>query len=96
MKTYKEKTVKVLDQIMCDACGKNCTDDYGNHENATLEAAWGYTSKRDGERFDIHLCNNCFDETLGFLINKRKEILGPFKYPYDNDPLMGSQYPLIG
>lgn len=88
MKTYKEKTIKVLNHILCDVCGKTCTDDfYNNHENATLEAIWGYNSGRDGERFEIHMCENCFGETLGFLRNKRKEKLGPFNYPYDNDPL---------
>ena len=86
MRTYKEKTVKVVDTIMCDACGKNCTDDYGNHENATLEAVWGYWSRKDNQRFDIHLCENCFDETLDFLRKKRKNILEPFTYPYDQDP----------
>jgi hypothetical protein len=87
MRTYKDKTIKVVDTIMCDACGKNCTDDYGNHENATLEAVWGYWSTRDGQKFEVHLCSSCFDETLEFLKQKRKTILGPFKYPYDYDPL---------
>lgn len=96
MRTYKDKTVKVLDQTLCDVCGKTCTDDfYNNHENATLEALWGYNSGRDGERFEIHLCENCFGETLGFLRDKRKEILGPFQYPYDHDPLTGSPYNII-
>jgi len=93
MKTYKEKTIKVLDHILCDICGKTCTDDfYNNHENATLEASWGYNSGRDGERFEIHLCNNCFDETLDFLKKKRNGILGPFNYPFSPDPLNGQGY----
>lgn len=87
MRTYKEKTIKVVDTIMCDTCGKSCTDDYGNHENATLEALWGYSSRKDNQRFEIHLCESCFDETLDFLRKKRKNILGPFTYPYDQDPL---------
>jgi hypothetical protein len=93
MRIYKEKTTQVLDQIMCDICGKNCTDDfYDNHENATLEANWGYSTSRDGDRFEIHLCENCFGETLGFLRHKRKSALGPFNYPYDNDPLNGYRH----
>ena len=76
MKTYKEKTIKVLDHILCDICGKTCTDDYYNeHENATLEAAWGYNSGRDGGKFEIHLCENCFYDTIRWMKEKRKEYL---------------------
>ena len=78
MKTYKQKTIKVLDQTICDVCGKTCTDDfYNNHENATLEAAWGYNSGRDGSRFEIHLCENCCDDTIQWMRNKREEYLLP-------------------
>jgi hypothetical protein len=89
MRTFKEKTIKVVDTIMCDACGKNCTDDYGNYENATIEATWGYWSRKDNRRFEIDLCEYCFDETLDLLKKKRKSILGPFSYPYEIDPLDG-------
>ena len=92
MKTYKKKTIQVLDQTLCDVCGKTCTDDfYNNHENATIEANWGYNSGRDGQKFEIHLCENCFGNTLGFLRQQRQDILGPFSYPYDPDPLSGKQ-----
>lgn len=94
MKTYKQKTVKVLDHIVCDICGKICTDDYyNNHENATLEAMWGYNSGRDGDRFEIHLCENCFGDTLGFLSDKRKEY--GFIPPDNLDALHGSKYDII-
>lgn len=90
MKTFKKKTVKVLDQIICDVCGKTCTDDfYNNHENATLEAMWGYNSRSDGTKFEIHLCENCFGDVLGWMREKRKEYLTPFDYPYDKDPFIG-------
>ena len=85
MRTYKKKTIQVLDQTLCDVCGKTCTDDfYNNHENATLEASWSY-----GTKFEIHLCENCFGDTIGFLRKQRQGVLGPFSYPYENDPLMG-------
>jgi len=91
MRTYKNKTIKVLDQTICDVCGKTCTDDfYNNHENATLEAHWGYNTSRDGQKFEIHLCENCFGNTLGFLRQKRQDFLGTFNYPYTKDPLSNS------
>jgi hypothetical protein len=87
MRTYKSKTIQILDQTLCDVCGKTCTDDrYNNHENATLEAIWSY-----GTKFEVHLCENCFGDTIGFLRNQRQSVLGPFSYPYDNDPLRGEK-----
>lgn len=89
MRTFKKKTVKVLDKTICDICGKTCTDDYyNNHENATLEAVWGYNSGRDGEKYEIHLCENCFGETLGFLRDRRSQYIPT----PEKDPLMGERY----
>lgn len=85
MKTFKKKTVKVLDQTICDVCGKTCTDDfYNNHENATLEATWGYNSRSDGTKFEIHLCENCFYITISFLRNQRSQYIPvPEKDPFE-------------
>ena len=92
MKTYKKKTVTVLDQTICDVCGKTCTDDfYNNHENATLEALWGYSSRSDGTKFEIHLCENCFYVTLGFLRDQRLQYIPT----PEKDPLAGGEYNII-
>lgn len=94
MKTYKRKTVKVLDKIFCDCCGKQCTDDfYHNHENATLEAAWGYNSGRDGEKWEVHLCESCFYETIRFLKDKRFE---HFQADFNEEWGLGKNDPLDG
>ena len=87
MRTYKKVTTKVEDQVICDVCGKICTNDNYGSEYATVEALWGYSSSRDGERFDIQLCENCFGDMLGWMRNKRKEYLGPFSFPHNKDPL---------
>lgn len=92
MKTFKEKTVTVLDSVYCDICGLNCTIEQVGSEYATLEALWGYGSRRDGEKFDIHICQDCFDDVLNWMIKQRKDYLGVFKYPYETDPLKGEQY----
>jgi hypothetical protein len=94
MKTYKKKTVKAVDKILCDACGKDCTitEPVDEHEYAELTAVWGYFSQQDGIQYDIHLCENCFNEVLGFIKEKRRKVLGPFNYPYDKDPLEGKSY----
>lgn len=90
MRTFKEEIRKVLDDVNCDVCGKSTTickevgPDY-----ATLESYWGYGSHNDGSKYEIHICENCFDETLDFLKQKRKSVLGPFNYPFEYDPLDG-------
>ena len=87
MKTYKQVTVEKLSKIYCDMCGLCCTDDNFGNECAVLEASWGYNSLKDGTKYDIQLCEQCFDETLQFIKNRRKQYLGIFKYPYEHDPL---------
>lgn len=94
MKTYKKKTVKVIDEICCDMCGETCTtqEPFMEHEYAKLEASWGYFSEQDGTQYDIEICEYCFNEVLGFIKEKRRKKLGPFKYPRKHDPLEGKRY----
>lgn len=89
MKTFKQELKQSIDKIYCDMCGSCCTDDNFGTECATVEAVWGYNSKKDGVEYDIQLCERCFDETIEFIRHTRKQHLGPFKYPYDYDPLDG-------
>jgi hypothetical protein len=91
MKTFKKKTIKTIDDVHCDLCGKSTTNIY-EPDYATLESCWGYGSKNDGKKYNIDLCETCFFEVLNFIKDKRKKILGPFNYPYDNDPLNGTEY----
>lgn len=88
MKTYKTVKVKKVDHIICDVCGKICTDDfYHGQENATLEAVWGYNSRSDGTKFEIHLCENCFYDTISFLRNQRSQYI---PVP-EQDPFIGRE-----
>ena len=93
MKTFKEKKIRTVDDIRCDVCGKSTTNfvDVGP-DYATLESCWGYGSKNDGTKYSIELCETCFSEVLNFIKDKRRKILGPFNYPYENDPLDGIEY----
>lgn len=90
MRIFKEEITKVLDDVSCDCCGKSTT----NYESvgpdyAALESCWGYGSKSDGSRFEVDLCESCFNDVINLLKEKRKSILGPFSYPHDHDPLKG-------
>lgn len=93
MRTFKEKIIKAVDDVNCDACGKSTTKypDVGP-DYATLESCWGYGSKDDGTRYSIDLCETCFFEVLSFIKEKRRKVLGPFNYPYEQDPLEGVTY----
>lgn len=94
MRTYKQKTIKVFDNIYCDVCGISCTitEPCIEHEYAKIEATWGYFSHQDGTQYDIELCEHCFNEVLQSMKKTRERILGPFKYPHKNDPLKGKSY----
>jgi hypothetical protein len=93
MRTFKDKTIQVVDDVNCDACGKSTTNNTNiGPDYAILESCWGYGSKDDGTKYNIDLCEECFFEVLSFIKEKRRQILGPFKYPFDNDPLEGVEY----
>lgn len=93
MKTYKKKTIKAIDKVYCDCCGKSTTNiEQVGPDFATLECCWGYGSPNDGTQFEIELCEECFYEVLAIIKMKRKQILGCFNYPYDADPLEGKEY----
>lgn len=91
MKTYKKKLTKVVDKILCDSCGEDCTitEPAVEYEYAEIIATWGYFSNQDGAQYDIQICESCFNEVIDFLKKKRKQTLGPFRYPYKQDPLEG-------
>ncbi|MNR46007.1 hypothetical protein D3C85_1649180 [compost metagenome] len=37
-----------------------------------LQAHWGYGSAHDGERYEIHLCERCFFQTVANLKQERR------------------------
>ena len=92
MKTFKDKIVQEIDDVNCDVCGKSATTMNMGPSWAELSACWGYGSIHDGYKYDIDICENCFVDVINFIKEKRCKVLGPFKYPYDNDPLEGIEY----
>jgi len=43
----------------------------GGLQFATLQAHWGYGTKHDGERYEMHLCEGCFFQAVGGLKQER-------------------------
>lgn len=101
MKTFQEVVGKKLDQIFCDVCGQNCMKENAHdNEHASLSATWGYDSRKDLIHHDIDLCEDCFDKTINFLKDLRKNAGGLLETFANNnpkcrveiDPLEGSNY----
>ena len=93
MRTFKEKTIQVVEDVRCDACDKSTTNyiDIGP-DYATLESCWGYGSSNDGSKYNIDLCETCFFDVINFIKEQRRKVLGPFTYPHNEDPLDGQTY----
>jgi hypothetical protein len=76
MKKYVKKTIDDLDDITCDVCNQSCKKHH-NIESATLSAYWGYDSKRDGETFDVDICESCFDKLIKFMSDLKGSSINP-------------------
>jgi len=93
MRTYKTEPKKVIDEIICDVCGESCTitEPVHEHEYAELTAVWSYFSDKDGKKFNIDLCENCFDDVLSFVKRQRIKIFG-INNAHKTDALEGGSY----
>lgn len=58
--------------MKCDVCGNSAQVEGGGLEFGTLQAHWGYGSKHEGERYEVHLCESCFFSTLSNLRRSRQ------------------------
>lgn len=72
----KIKEVSILEDILCDKCGKSVkkgNDEHPVFEGTTLTASFGYGSNKDGliECFDI--CDACYDDFTSTFIYKPTE-----------------------
>lgn len=57
--------------ITCDVCCQSTRVEGYGLQFGTLQAHWGYGSKHDGERYEVHLCEPCFFLTLSTLRRER-------------------------
>lgn len=71
---YKEKTIRVVDKVLCDTCGTKCSLEY-----CEIEAPFD-----DG--YALHLCEACFGKMLEWMRGFRN----PSIVSSQNDPLKGS------
>lgn len=63
----KYKTVQCKKQvpikIVCNKCGKSCNLEKELFpEFTTIKNIYGYGSKKDGDRYESHICESCMDD----------------------------------
>lgn len=53
------REVEVIDKVHCNYCAQEIINNGCGYEYATLLAHWGYTSKHDMEKYELHICETC-------------------------------------
>ncbi len=76
MRKYKKVLKKQTSDIVCDICGDSCLPntykDPKMAEYATLEATWGYFSKKDENQYFCEMCESCFDKIINYIESIKK------------------------
>ncbi|MBV4521107.1 hypothetical protein KVG88_13635 [Pseudomonas sp. SWRI74] len=69
--TGRVELVAVTD-VLCDVCQCSTRVRSDGRQFATLRAHWGYDSTHDGERYELHLCEDCILQTVAYLKLERR------------------------
>ncbi|WP_060514742.1 hypothetical protein [Pseudomonas sp. NBRC 111132] len=72
MKVIGMVEIEGVSDVVCDVCRLTTRVNGGGLQFATLQAHWGYGSKHDGERWEIHLCEDCFFQAVAGLKQERR------------------------
>lgn len=72
MKITGRIEVEAVTDVRCDVCHCSTRLRSGNLEYGSLHSHWSYGALHDGERYDVHLCENCFFATLAYLKQERR------------------------
>lgn len=72
MKMTEKVEVDTVTDVRCDVCLISTQTTSGGLEFAILQAHWGYGSRHDGERYEVHLCEGCFFSTLAYFKQERR------------------------
>ena len=80
---------EISTDVICDSCGNSCRRNFDSNnpkfilndgevffscEYMKIKACWGVLSKKDSEKWDAHVCEECADTKFPF-IKFQKEIL---------------------
>ncbi len=91
MKVMTKKVVEVVSDVRCDVCGESCQTEGAvtNIAFGTLSAQWGYGSEHDGEKCEVHLCEDCFFQALTGIKEQRRGVLMFSEQDYEPAPDFG-------
>jgi len=64
--------VETVIDIRGDVCSASTKVGVGGFQFGALEARWGYGSVHDGKRYELHLCESCFFQTVAYLKQERQ------------------------
>jgi len=64
MKIIERVEIEAVTDVKCDVCRRSTRSEIDGLQFATLQAHWGFGTKHDGERYELHLCENCFFGTM--------------------------------
>ncbi|NUT74145.1 hypothetical protein HNO86_03710 [Pseudomonas sp. C1C7] len=67
MKITGNIEIEAVTDVVCDVCLRSTRVTGGGLQFATFQAHWGYGTKHDGERYELHLCETCFFQTRSYL-----------------------------
>jgi stress-induced morphogen len=71
MKIMALEPVAMVNDVLCDVCSESTRFEGYGTQFGVLHARWGYGSRHDGERYEVHLCESCFFRTLSGLRRDR-------------------------
>lgn len=72
MKITEMVEVDTVTDVVCDVCRCSTRLGTGGHQFGTLQAHWGYGTAHDGERYEMHLCADCFFKTVVYIKQERR------------------------
>jgi hypothetical protein len=72
MKIIERVEIEAVTDVKCDVCRCSTRSEIDGLQFATLQAHWGFGTKHDGERYELHLCENCFFGTITYIKQERR------------------------
>nr|WP_081480080.1 hypothetical protein [Pseudomonas sp. PAMC 25886] len=72
MKIIERVEIDAVTDVKCDVCRRSTRLEMDGLQFATLQAHWGFGTKHDGERYELHLCENCFFRTIAYIKQERR------------------------
>ena len=84
MRKYKQKELlsEVLEDIICDICGKSCRGGSDLYEFSTFSASWGYGSRKDCDTWKCDICEECSDKIKLYIesLGGKLQIINDYDY----------------